>query len=142
MSKPYRPGDWVILDGGLEGRVIETNWRATQILIDTNDVAFVPNSIVAKSNLRNASQPTGFRGLKVLVRLDPAVALSSGVAVLGSTRRDDLRSSVRHAHIEAFTASFSCLDMTKLSEEQTFSFHQNGGAPRNRAHCRISETAP
>ena len=82
ISKPYRPGDWVILDGGLEGRVIETNWRATQILTDTNDVAFVPNSIVAKSTLRNASRPTGAHGLKVQVRLDPAVPPSSGVAVL------------------------------------------------------------
>jgi small-conductance mechanosensitive channel/CRP-like cAMP-binding protein len=82
ISKPYHPGDWVILDGGLEGRVIETNWRATQILTDTNDVAFVPNSIIAKSKLRNASRPTGVHGLKVVVRLDPAVAPSSGVAVL------------------------------------------------------------
>jgi small-conductance mechanosensitive channel/CRP-like cAMP-binding protein len=82
ISKPYRPGDWVILDGGLEGRVIETNWRATQILTDINDIAFVPNSIVAKSTLRNASRPTGAHGLKVVVRLDPTVAPSSGVAVL------------------------------------------------------------
>lgn len=25
LAKSYRPGDWVILDGGLEGRVVETN---------------------------------------------------------------------------------------------------------------------
>jgi small-conductance mechanosensitive channel/CRP-like cAMP-binding protein len=82
ISKPYHPGEWVILDGGLEGRVIETNWRATQLLTDVNDVAFVPNSLVAKSKLRNASRPTGAHGLKVLVRLDPAVAPSVAVAVL------------------------------------------------------------
>ncbi len=82
ISKPYHPGDWVILDGGPEGRVIETNWRATQILTDTNDVAFVPNSIIAKSKLLNASRPTGAHGLKIVVRLDPTVAPSSGVAVL------------------------------------------------------------
>jgi small-conductance mechanosensitive channel/CRP-like cAMP-binding protein len=82
ISKPYHPGDWVILDGGLEGQVIETNWRATQILTDTNDVAYVPNSIVAKSRLRNASRPTGVHGQKIIVRLDPSVAPSRVVAVL------------------------------------------------------------
>jgi small-conductance mechanosensitive channel/CRP-like cAMP-binding protein len=82
ISKPFHPGDWVILDDGSQGKVIETNWRATQILTDSNDVAFVPNSIVARSKLRNASRPTGVHGLKVVVRLDPAVAPSIGVAVL------------------------------------------------------------
>jgi small-conductance mechanosensitive channel/CRP-like cAMP-binding protein len=82
ISKPYHPGDWVILDGGLEGRVIETNWRVTQILTDTNDVAFIPNSIIAKSKLRNASLPNGAHGVKVVVRLDPSVPPSTGVAVL------------------------------------------------------------
>jgi small-conductance mechanosensitive channel len=38
LAKPYHPGDWVILDGGLQGRVIETNWRATQILTYANDL--------------------------------------------------------------------------------------------------------
>jgi small-conductance mechanosensitive channel len=31
FSRPYRPGDWINVDGG-EGRVIEMNWRATSIL--------------------------------------------------------------------------------------------------------------
>ena len=29
FSLPYRPGDWISLEGGLEGRVLELNWRAT-----------------------------------------------------------------------------------------------------------------
>ena len=44
ISKPYHPGDWVTVAGGTEGRVIETNWRAMQLLTDNNDVAFIPNS--------------------------------------------------------------------------------------------------
>ena len=82
MSKPYHPGDWVILDGGLEGRVIETNWRATQLLTASNDIAIVPNNLVAKARLVNASNPTGAYGLTVTVKLGPTVAPASGVAVL------------------------------------------------------------
>src|SRR6266850_5342469 len=32
FSRPYRPGDWVNLEGGTDGRVIEMNWRATHVL--------------------------------------------------------------------------------------------------------------
>jgi small-conductance mechanosensitive channel len=26
-SRPYRPGDWITIEGGTEGRVVEMNWR-------------------------------------------------------------------------------------------------------------------
>ena len=84
ISKPYRPGDWVILDGGLEGRVVQTNWRATQILTVANDLAIVPNSIIAKSRLINASLPSGVHGVTLIVRLDPGVLPSTCVAVLAT----------------------------------------------------------
>ena len=86
LAKPYRPGDWVILDpglvGGLEGRVLETNWRATQILTRSNDVAIIPNSIISKAKLVNASTPTQAHGVTVVVRLDPTAAPSGSVLVL------------------------------------------------------------
>jgi small-conductance mechanosensitive channel len=84
ISKPYRPGDWLMLDGGPEGRVVQTNWRATQILTIANDLATVPNSIIARSRLVNASAPFGAHGITVTVRLDPSVAPSAGVAVLAA----------------------------------------------------------
>jgi small-conductance mechanosensitive channel/CRP-like cAMP-binding protein len=73
MAKPYHPGDWVILDGGLQGSVVETNWRATQILTLTNDLAIVPNSVIAKARLINASRPNEAHGLTVTIRLDATV---------------------------------------------------------------------
>ena len=81
IAKPYRPGDWVMLDGGLEGRVIQTSWRATQILTLSNDSAIIPNAIIARSRLINAS---GVHGVTLVVRLDPAVPPSTGVAVLAT----------------------------------------------------------
>ena len=51
IERPYHVGDWIILDDALEGKVIETNWRATQILTGNQDVAIIPNSVIAKFNL-------------------------------------------------------------------------------------------
>lgn len=82
LAKPYHPGDWVILDGGLQGRVIETNWRATQILTDSNDLAIVPNSVIAKAKLINASAPGRDHGATLTIRLDPSVAPARCCAVL------------------------------------------------------------
>jgi len=70
FSRPYRPGDWVNIDGGTEGRVLELNWRATSILTGRRDLAIVPNSTIAKSKIVNVSSPSGIHGTSVTVQLD------------------------------------------------------------------------
>ena len=82
LAKPYHPGDWIILDGGTQGSVVETDWRATHILTPDNDLAIIPNSIIAKTKLINASQPMRAHGLTIVVRLEPTVAPSGGRAAL------------------------------------------------------------
>jgi small-conductance mechanosensitive channel len=47
LSGPYRTGDWINIEGGTEGWVIEMNWRATHVLTSRQDLAIVPNSIIA-----------------------------------------------------------------------------------------------
>ena len=70
FSRPYRPGDWINIDGGTEGRVLELNWRATSILTGRRDLAIVPNSTIAKSKIVNVSSPSGIHGTSVTVQLD------------------------------------------------------------------------
>jgi small-conductance mechanosensitive channel/CRP-like cAMP-binding protein len=78
FSRPYRPGDWVNIDGGTEGRVIEINWRATHILTGRRDLAVLPNSTIAKSKIVNVSSPSRIRGTTITVAIDsrslPALA--------------------------------------------------------------------
>jgi small-conductance mechanosensitive channel len=66
----------------MQGRVIETDWRATHILTLDNDLAIIPNSIIAKTKVINASQPMQAHGLTIVVRLEPTVAPSTGSAAL------------------------------------------------------------
>jgi len=70
FSRPYRPGDWISIDGGTDGRVIEINWRATHVLTAKRDLAIVPNSTIAKAKIVNASSPSGIHGMTVSVQLD------------------------------------------------------------------------
>ncbi len=81
-SKPYRPGDWIILDGGMQGQVIETNWRATLILTPDNDVAVIPNSLIMKTKVINASEPMKAHGFTVNIRLEPSVSPARGCETL------------------------------------------------------------
>ena len=82
LERPYRVGDSIILDDIVQGTVIETNWRATHILTGNNDVAIVPNSVVARSKLVNCSTPTRLHGTKLRVRLEPSVTPTTGCSLL------------------------------------------------------------
>jgi small-conductance mechanosensitive channel len=72
FSRPYRPGDWVSIDGSIDGRVLEVNWRATNLLTVSQDLAIVPNSAIAKAKIVNASSPSGRHGLTMPVQLNAA----------------------------------------------------------------------
>src|SRR5215470_15359739 len=82
FSQPYRPGDWISIDGGTDGRVIEMNWRATHVLTGRRDLAIVPNSTIAKSKIVNVSSPSGVHGVTITVQLDTQTAPSTGTEVL------------------------------------------------------------
>jgi small-conductance mechanosensitive channel/CRP-like cAMP-binding protein len=82
FSRPYRPGDWISIDGGTDGRVIEMNWRATHVLTGRRDLAIVPNSTIAKSKIVNVSSPSGIHGVTITVQLNAKTAPSTGAEIL------------------------------------------------------------
>jgi small-conductance mechanosensitive channel len=82
FSRPYRPGDWISLDGGTDGRVIEMNWRATHVLTGRRDLAIVPNSTIAKSKIVNISSPSGIHGTTITIQLHAMTPPSIGSEIL------------------------------------------------------------
>jgi small-conductance mechanosensitive channel len=82
FSRPYRPGDWISIDGSTDGRVIEMNWRATHILTAKRDLAIVPNSTIAKAKIVNASSPSGIHGMTVTLQLDANAPPAIGAEIL------------------------------------------------------------
>jgi small-conductance mechanosensitive channel len=60
IEHPFGAGDWITLNGNVEGEVMEINWRATRLRAATNDTIVIPNSVIAKAivtNHRHLSEP-------------------------------------------------------------------------------------
>jgi small-conductance mechanosensitive channel/CRP-like cAMP-binding protein len=61
IEAPFNVGDRISIGDKTEGTVVQMNWRSIRILTDGDDVAIVPNSVVAKSDIVNRSFPTRVR---------------------------------------------------------------------------------
>jgi small-conductance mechanosensitive channel/CRP-like cAMP-binding protein len=87
LERAYRAGDMIWVEGEIEGQVVQVTWRSTQIATGQNNIAIVPNSVIAKARIINRSRPTPVRGGAVTVRLDPAIAPETCEAALVAAAR-------------------------------------------------------
>jgi small-conductance mechanosensitive channel/CRP-like cAMP-binding protein len=69
-TEPYQIGNWVIIDG-VEGKVLEMNWRATHLLTSQGNVVIVPNAVAAKTKITNHSRPLALHGVTVVLEISP-----------------------------------------------------------------------
>jgi small-conductance mechanosensitive channel len=58
VNKQLKVGDYVRLDGGQEGYIVDINWRVTKIRMLPNNLILVPNSKITQSVLTNYYLPT------------------------------------------------------------------------------------
>jgi small-conductance mechanosensitive channel len=56
-SGKVRPGDFIMLDSGHEGYVVDTNWRNTTIRQLPNNLVIVPNATLAAAVMTNYHRP-------------------------------------------------------------------------------------
>ena len=82
-TQPYRIGDDVSMNG-VEGKVLEMNWRATHLLTTQGDVVVVPNSVAAKADITNRSHPAALHGVSVTLEISPE---ERPATVLGALER-------------------------------------------------------
>ncbi|HTV29828.1 MAG TPA: mechanosensitive ion channel family protein [Xanthobacteraceae bacterium] len=134
IERPYRVGDWISLDDTLQGRVIETNWRATHILTGNQDVAIIPNSVIAKSRLVNCSAPTVIHSASIRVRLEPSLTPAAGCnllreVLLGSTHvlrtpEPTVTTKDLSAEMIDFELSYSVADISAVNRAQNELFNR------------------
>jgi small-conductance mechanosensitive channel/CRP-like cAMP-binding protein len=67
-TKPYQVDDWVSIDG-VEGKVLDIDWRATHLLTSAGSTAVVPNSVAAKAKIVNLSRPTNLHGVSISIQV-------------------------------------------------------------------------
>jgi small-conductance mechanosensitive channel len=82
LERPYKPGDMLWVEGNIEGRVVQLNWRSTQIATGQDNIAIIPNSVMAKARMINRSAPTSSRGDSISLELDPAAIPEDCMAAL------------------------------------------------------------
>ncbi len=129
LSRPYGIGDWLVLGSGIEGRVVETNWRATHLLNGSNDLVIVPNSDLAKARLTNLSNPDRSHGVSLTVRFRPStepvrimevmqtVLLSSNTIL--ATPQPGVQVTALDANAVELELSFNVLDMTAAGKAKS-----------------------
>jgi small-conductance mechanosensitive channel len=68
-DRPVSPGDYIKLDSGQEGYVIQISWRSTRMRTQANNIVFVPNSTMAKAVITNYSMPELIVSITIPVRV-------------------------------------------------------------------------
>jgi small-conductance mechanosensitive channel len=69
-SGKVQPGDFIQLDNGMEGHVVDTNWRNTTVRQLPDNLVIVPNATLAASVLTNYNRPQ--QEMSVLVQVGVA----------------------------------------------------------------------
>jgi len=85
LDQPFHVGDRVSIGDYAEGAVVQMNWRSIRVQTDGEDIAMIPNSIVAKSLIINRSVPS------------PRRAASADIPIQSSARSEILIDLIRQA---------------------------------------------
>jgi MscS family membrane protein len=84
MDKPFKVGDYIVLDQGERGEVVNIGLRSTRIKTRDNVQIVVPNAIIANSKITNESAPIpSFR-----IRVPIGVAYGSDIDLVQSAMVD------------------------------------------------------
>jgi small-conductance mechanosensitive channel len=81
MDRPYKIGDYIILDSGERGEVVAIGVRSTRIKTRDDVLITIPNSVIANAKITNESAPIpNFR-----VRIPASVAYGSDIDLVEKT---------------------------------------------------------
>ncbi|MFH1520484.1 MAG: mechanosensitive ion channel family protein [Candidatus Micrarchaeota archaeon] len=70
VDKPLKEDDYIKLDGGVEGTVMQIGWRTTRLMTISMNELVVPNSKLVNSIIENYSNPKGASGVYYTVGVD------------------------------------------------------------------------
>jgi small-conductance mechanosensitive channel/CRP-like cAMP-binding protein len=80
-AKPFKTGDWLLVDGH-HARVVELTWRSTRLVTLDDVLLDVPNIDLVKRPVFNFDQPTTRHAVSLKMGLDYAIPPARAVDVL------------------------------------------------------------
>lgn len=116
LGKAYVLGDWVRLTDGTEGRVIETNWRSTNLLSGANNIVMLPNSVLARQGVTNLSRPDETH----LIVLNVRIATDKAPRIIEQELKSVLEASTCIVRDPAPVASLKNIDGMAVEAELHF----------------------
>jgi small-conductance mechanosensitive channel/CRP-like cAMP-binding protein len=82
VDRPYHLGDFIMLQTGQVGRVVEINWRTTRVETNEGNTIIVPNSRIGDMVVTNFSKPNTCAEFELLFSLDFSVPSDRVLRVL------------------------------------------------------------
>jgi small-conductance mechanosensitive channel/CRP-like cAMP-binding protein len=82
LDQPFHVGDRVSIGDHAEGVVVQINWRSIRVQTDGEDIALIPNSVVAKAQIVNRSVPTPRRAASVDIPIQSPARAETLIALL------------------------------------------------------------
>jgi small-conductance mechanosensitive channel len=73
IERPFRAGEWITIPDGIEGQVMEINWRATRIKTASNNMVVIPNSVISKATITNHRRLNEPHICTVMLKIDHLV---------------------------------------------------------------------
>lgn len=75
LDRPFKPGDYIVLNSGERGKVVDIGLRSTRILTRDDVLISIPNSVMVSTKIVNESAPDP----RIRVRIKVSVAYTSDV---------------------------------------------------------------
>ncbi len=115
LDQPYRVGDYIVLDSGERGEVVEIGLRSTRILTRDDVLVSIPNAIITNTKIVNESAPEP----RFRVRIKIGVAYGSDIdqveeVLLSLTREHPLVASEPEPRVRFRNFGDSSLDFELL----------------------------
>jgi CRP-like cAMP-binding protein len=149
LDQHFHIGDRVSLDAGVEGVVVQLNWRSIRIQTDGDDLATIPNSTVARAQIVNRSKPTRRRADTLEIVAPSDVASGTVIELLGQATllSPSVLSApapsitIRQSGLEssAYAVSFCVSDSSILSQAKSTLLRQTRRLFR---HAGVGRPAP
>jgi small-conductance mechanosensitive channel len=125
LAGQIRVGDYVRLDGGQEGYVIDFSWRSTRLRMLANNVVIVPNAKLAQAIVVNHDLPAAELAVLVEVGVDYGSNLQHVERVTCEVGRDVMREVLGgvpefQPFIRYHTFADSSINFTAILRARTF----------------------
>lgn len=84
LERPFYMGDWIELENGTVGQVVDMTWRSTRLKTFNNTIVAVPNSALASLHITNLDRPTPPYSAWYFIKLSPEIEPRLAVTLLSS----------------------------------------------------------